>query len=166
VHVPYNTFQTKDGHIIIACIGDAFFERFLAVVERPELRKPEYLKQPARYADKALIEKVINEELIQQSSAYWLAKLHAARVPCGPVNDFGEALADPQVLARHMVVDVPLPDGGSVRMPGVPMKFSGASEPSFDAPPTLGEDTQSVLADLLGYNSARIDALRLTRVIQ
>ena len=65
-----------------------------------------------------------------------------------------------------MVVDVPLPDGGSVRMPGVPMKFSGASEPSFDAPPTLGEDTQSVLADLLGYNSARIDALRLTRVIQ
>ncbi|MFT4507801.1 CaiB/BaiF CoA transferase family protein [Caballeronia sp. 15711] len=166
VHVPYNTFPTKDGYIIIACIGDAFFERFLAVVERPELRKPEYLKQPARYADKALIEKVINEELIQQTSAYWLAKLHAARVPCGPVNNFGEALADPQVLARHMVVDVPLPDGGSVRMPGVPMKFSGAGEPSFNAPPTLGEDTQSVLGDLLGYNAARIDGLRLTRAIQ
>jgi len=166
VHVPYNTFQTKDGHIIIACIGDAFFERFLAVVKRPELRKPEYLEQPARYADRALIEQVINEELIQQTSAYWLERLHAARVPCGPVNDFSQALTDTQVLARDMVVEVPLPGGGSLRMPGVPMKFSGSSEPSFDAPPTLGQDTQAVLADLLDYDSLRIDALRLNRVIQ
>lgn len=166
VHVPYNTFQTQDGHIIIACIGDAFFERFLTVVDRPELRKPEYLLQPARFADKELIEQVINEELIQHTSEYWLTKLQAARVPCGPVNDFAEALSDTQVLARDMVVDVPLPGGGSLRMPGVPMKFSGSSGPHFGAPPTLGRDTQSVLADLLHYDSAQIDALRLSRVIQ
>jgi crotonobetainyl-CoA:carnitine CoA-transferase CaiB-like acyl-CoA transferase len=160
VHVPYNTYATQDGYIIIACIGDAFFERFLNVIERVELRKPEYLDQPARFADKALIEAVINEELVQQTSAYWLDKLRAARVPCGPVNDFAQALADPQVLARDMVVEVPLGGGGTVRMPGVPMKFSGSATPAFRAPPTLGRDTQSVLAELLGYDTARIEALR------
>lgn len=160
VHVPYNTFQTQDGHIIIACIGDAFFERFLNVVTRPELQKPEYLKQPARYADRLLIENIIHEELTQQSSAYWLKKLRAARVPCGPVNDFAQALTDSQVLARDMVVNVPLPGGSSVRMPGIPMKFSESGTPEFKTPPTLGRDTQAVLADLLGYDAERIEGLR------
>jgi crotonobetainyl-CoA:carnitine CoA-transferase CaiB-like acyl-CoA transferase len=166
VHVPYNTFQTKDGHIIIACIGDSFFERFLAVVERPELRKPEYLKQPARYADRVLIEGIIHEELMQHSSAYWIERLRAARVPCGPVNDFAQALSDTQVLARDMVVEVPLSGGGSVRMPGTPMKFSDSGTPEFKAPPTLGHDTDAVLAGLLGYGAARIDALREERAVQ
>lgn len=160
VHVPYNTFQTKDGHIIIACIGDAFFERFLNVVTRHELQKPEYLKQPARYADRLLIENVIHEELTQQTSDYWLEKLRAARVPCGPVNDFAQALTDSQVLARDMVVNVPLPGGGSVSMPGIPMKFSESGTPEFKTPPTLGRDTQAVLADLLGYDAERIEGLR------
>lgn len=165
VHVPYNTFQTQDGHIIIACIGDAFFERFLTVVTRPELREPAYLKQPARYADRLLIENIIHEELTQQTSAYWLDKLRAARVPCGPVNDFAQALSDTQVLARDMVVSVPLPGGSSVRMPGVPMKFSDAGQPDFKTPPTLGRDTNAVLANLLGYDAARIDRLRAEQAV-
>ena len=165
VHVPYNTYATKDGHIIIACIGDSFFERFLAVVERPELRKPEYLKQPARYADRVMIEGVINEELIQHDSAYWLNKLRAARVPCSPVNDFQQALSDPQVLARDMVVEVPMSGGGSVRMPGVPMKFSESARPPFLAPPTLGRDTHAVMTELLGYDESRIENLHQEKAI-
>jgi crotonobetainyl-CoA:carnitine CoA-transferase CaiB-like acyl-CoA transferase len=165
VHVPYNTFPTQDGHIIIACIGDAFFERFLAVVDREELRAPKYLKQPARYADRLLIENVIHEELILHPSAYWLDKLRAARVPCGPVNDFAQALNDRQVLARDMVVEVPLPGGDTVRMPGIPMKFSESGPTAFKAPPLLGHDTQAVLANLLGYDPARISSLRESRAI-
>ncbi|MBU1360717.1 MAG: CoA transferase [Gammaproteobacteria bacterium] len=160
VHVPYNTFRTADGYIIIACIGDAFFERFLSVVERPELRKPEYLKQPARFAAREAIEAVINEELMQQPSAHWLAKLRAARVPCGPVNDFEQALNDPQVLARGMVVEVPLQAGGSVRMPGNPMKFSDFDDERFTAPPTAGQQTEQVLKELLGYDAERVAALK------
>ena len=110
------------------------------------LRKPEYLLQPARYADRVLIEKVIHEELAQQTSAYWIEKLRAARVPCGPVNDFAQALSDTQVLARDMVVEVPLAGGGSVRMPGTPMKFSGSAMPEFQTPPPLGHDTDAVLS--------------------
>jgi crotonobetainyl-CoA:carnitine CoA-transferase CaiB-like acyl-CoA transferase len=160
VHVPYNVFKTADEHIIIACLGDAFFERFLSVVDRAELREPRYLKQPARFADRVRIDAIINEELGTDTAAHWLEKLRAARIPCGPVNDFEQALNDPQVLARAMVVEVPLPSGERVRMPGVPMKFSEADAPTFGVPPTLGRDTETVLADLLGYDAARIAALR------
>ena len=65
-----------------------------------------------------------------------------------------------------MVVDVPLPGGTSVPMPGIPMKFSDAATPKFNTPPTLGRDTRSVLAELLGYDAAKIDALREARTIQ
>ncbi len=166
VHVPYNTFQTQDGHIVIACIGDAFFERFRKVVPRAELQKPEYLDQPARYADRLFIEGVIHEELVQHTSAYWLDKLSAARIPCGPVNDFAQALGDPQIVARDMVIDVALDGGGQVRMPGVPMKFSGSSAASFTAPPSLGRDTRAVLGDVLGYDAGRIAGLQRDKIIQ
>lgn len=165
VHVPYNTYRTRDGFIIIACIGDAFFERFLAVIDRPELKKPDYLKQPGRHADKDRIDAIINEELGRDTSANWLKRLSDARIPCGPVNDFAQALSDPQVVARDMVVEVPLPGGGSVRMPGVPMKFSDSGAPSFTSPPRLGEHTQAVLGELLGYDAARIEALTQERVV-
>jgi crotonobetainyl-CoA:carnitine CoA-transferase CaiB-like acyl-CoA transferase len=166
VHVPYNTYATADGHIVIACIGDAFFDRFRAVVPRPELQKPEYLKQPNRLAAQALIDAVVSEEMRLHTTAYWLNTLQDARIPCGPVNDFQQALADPQIRAREMVVNVALDGGGEVPMPGMPMKFSGAPAPSFTPPPALGRDTDAVLADLLGYDAERIAALRLGRAVQ
>jgi crotonobetainyl-CoA:carnitine CoA-transferase CaiB-like acyl-CoA transferase len=166
VHVPYNTFATRDGHVIIACIGDAFYERFLKVVPHPELLRPEYLKQPVRYAAREKIDAIINDELGKNTSAYWLAKLREARIPCGPVNDFAQALSDPQIVARDMVVEVPLPGGTRVPMPGIPMKFSDAATPEFKTPPTLGRDTRSVLGELLGYDAAKIDSLREARAIQ
>lgn len=165
VHVPYNTYRTSDGHVIVACIGDAFFERFLTVVDHPELKKPEYLRQPARLADKALIDGLINEVFVTQNSAYWLEKLRAARVPCGPVNDFAQALNDPQVVARDMVIEVPLPTGGTVRMPGNPIKLSDAEPVSYTAPPRLGEHTIPVLTGLLGYDDKRLAELRAAGAI-
>lgn len=167
VHVPYNTYRTQDGYIIVACIGDAFYERLLGVFEHPELHRPEYLKQPARLAAKERIDAILGEAIFGKPSAEWLRILRAARVPCGPVNDFAQALNDPQVQARDMVVVVPLPSGGSVRMPGNPVKLSDkAGQPDrFTAPPLLGEQTDGVLAGLLAYPPERIAALRASRAI-
>jgi len=160
VHVPYNTYPTRDGHIIIACIGDAFFERFLSVIDHPELRAPEYLKQPGRFADKARIDAIIANELQAESSAYWLGRLRQARIPCGPVNDFAHALAEPQVEYRDMIVEVPLRTGGTVRMPGNPVKLSGVAPAAYTCPPALGEHTMTVLRDVLGYNDEQVARLR------
>lgn len=165
VHVPYNTYRTQTGYIIIACIGDAFYEKFLEVIPRPELRQERYRAQPGRYADRALIDRIIQEELDTNTSEHWLAKLRAARIPCAPVNDFAQALADPQVRARGMVVDVELQNGDTIQMPGNPVKLSDAGPERYGAPPRLGEHTDAVLGDFLGYDGARIARLRADRVV-
>lgn len=165
VHVPYNTFRTSDGHIVIACIGDAFFERFISVIPLPGLLKPEYLKQPARYADREHIDRLINEELSTNTTEYWLELLRSARIPCGPVNDFSQALNSEQVQVRDMVVEVELNTGEKVRMPGNPMKFSASRQSAMTAPPELGRDTGSVLSDMLGYDAGRLETLRASKAI-
>jgi crotonobetainyl-CoA:carnitine CoA-transferase CaiB-like acyl-CoA transferase len=166
VHVPYNTYRTATNHIIIACIGDAFFEQLLVVVSRSELRDERYRHQPARLADKDLIDRIIEEELLTDTAEHWLEKLRAARIPCAPVNNFAQALDDPQVKARNMVVDVTLQSGEVVQMPGNPIKFSDSAVESFSAPPLLGEHTDAVLRDLLHYSGERMSELRKTGAIQ
>ena len=166
VHVPYNTYKTKDGYIVIACIGDSFYERFRHTIPRAELQNEEYLKQPIRYANREIIESIINEELIKHSSEYWLTKFNVARVPCSPVNNFAEALKDPQILARDMVVNVPLESGEVIPMPGIPMKFSESQPEGFTSPPSLGRDTNSVLNEFLGYGFDKLESLRKSKIIQ
>lgn len=164
VHVPYNTYRTADGWIIVACLGDAFFERLLDVLPHPGLRDPSFRTQPGRLAAQARIDAMVGEQLAGAPTAHWLQRLGDARVPCGPVNDFAQALADPVVRARDMVVEVPLRSGERLCMPGNPVKLheaDGSVEPSaFTHPPTLGEHTDAVLASLLGYPPERIAALR------
>ncbi len=161
VHVPYNSYPTADGHVIIACIGDPFFERFVEFIDLPALRKPEYREQPVRLAAKAEIDALVSAALRQQPTAHWLERLREARIPCGPVNNFEQALNDAQVLARDMVVEVPLKSGASVRMPGNPIKLSGADKArAFTRPPALGENTRQVLGEFVGYTPAQLEALQ------
>lgn len=165
VHVPYNSFPTADGHVIVACIGDAFFERFANFMRLPELDKPEYKQQPARFAAREAINAAISDALRKQPTAYWLEQLRAARIPCAPVNNFAQALGNAQVLARNMVVPVQLPSGSTVRLPGNPVKLSDSPEHAFSAPPSLGEHTSAVLRQLVGYSEQEIDALRSSGAI-
>ena len=113
-----------------------------------------------RFAAKAEIDALVSAQMRQHTTEHWLKVLNAARIPCGPVNNFAQALSDPQVLARDMVVDVAMPDGETLRMPGNPVKLSGAKDAAFSAPPQLGAQTQAVLGDLLGYDAGKLEALR------
>lgn len=165
VHVPYNSYPTADGHIIVACIGDPFFERFVEFIDLPQLRKPEYKQQPVRFAVKDDIDALIGEAFSKQSTAYWLERLREARIPCGPVNNFEQALADTQVQARDMVVPVTLKTGEVIRMPGNPVKLSEAQPTTFSCPPSLGENTQQILGDVVGYSPEKLAELKAAGVI-
>ncbi|RYX90161.1 MAG: CoA transferase [Comamonadaceae bacterium] len=160
VHVPYNSYPTQDGHVIVACIGDGFFERFVEFIDLPSLRKPEYVQQPVRFAAKGEIDGIIADEFRKQPTAYWLERLRAARIPCGPVNNMQQAFADPQVVARAMKAEITLPGGEKVCMPGNPVKLSAAGPQAYTAPPVLGQETQRVLGDMLGYSPERMESLR------
>ncbi len=165
VHVPYNAYPTADGHIVVACIGDPFFERFAAFADIPELLDPALRQQPVRFAARARIDALIAEKFKTRDTAHWQAELERARIPCGPVNNFAQALADPQVLARDMVVPVALRSGETIRMPGNPVKLSAAEAQAPTAPPALGENTAQVLQGLLGYPAERLATLRASGAI-
>jgi crotonobetainyl-CoA:carnitine CoA-transferase CaiB-like acyl-CoA transferase len=164
VHVPYNCYPTADGHVIVACIGDPFFERFATFIGIPELMNPELKNQPARFAFKDRIDALVAEKFRSRPTGEWLALLQEARIPCGPVNDFRQALGDAQVRARDMVVDVPLADGTTVPMPGNPIKLSAAQPTSFGPPPELGAHTDEVLGGI-GYGADRLAQLRGAAVV-
>jgi crotonobetainyl-CoA:carnitine CoA-transferase CaiB-like acyl-CoA transferase len=165
VHVPYNVYPTSDGYVVVACIGDAFFDRFVQMLPLPELLAPEYARQPARLRDKGRIDAAISQAFRECSTQHWLDQLKEARIPCAPLNNFAQALSDPQVVAREMVQTVRLESGQEVGMPGVPMKFSGTGDLYFTPPPTLGRDSQDVLEHFLGYDTERIAELRRTNAV-
>lgn len=160
VHVPYNTFRTADGFIVIAVITDNFWQNLKQVLSCREFADEQYDTQPGRWAGREMIEARMNEMLCKNTSAYWLEQLEAKRIPCAPVNSFSQALSDPQVLHRQMVVELKHPDGKSTKGPGNPIKLSRNNEESFTAAPHVGQQTEQVLCDLLGYDRAAIEVLK------
>ena len=149
VHVPYNTFKTKTDMIVIACVGDQFWPPLLDLLEDEELRDSRFEFAPSRLKEKAYIEERINNVLINERAGYWLEKLENARIPCARVNNVSQAMSDPQIIARNMVVDLKHPLKGSAQVPGNPIKLSETNEDSYSPPPLLGAHNDEVLKEWL-----------------
>lgn len=165
VHVPYNTFPTADGYIIIAVITDGFWVNLMELLDLPELDTEENKGQPGRWRNQALINQRLSDVFQTDSQAYWIEQLRAARIPCAPVNNFPQALAETQVLARQMVIEVAHPEGGTIKMPGNPVKLSDTHEETYSPPPLLGQHTDDILQDVLGLSAAEIANLRADGVV-
>jgi crotonobetainyl-CoA:carnitine CoA-transferase CaiB-like acyl-CoA transferase len=166
VHMPYNTFLTKDFPIVIAAVGDQFWVRLLKIFTNTGLQDAKYATALERQKDKGKIEKIMQDELIKEKSAYWLDLLEKESVPCARVNNIEQAINDEQVQHRNMLVDVPHPKGGSVKIPGNPIKLSEVTTEEFLAPPLLGEHTKEVLTDWLGYSNEDLESLDAQQVIE
>ncbi len=156
VHVPYNTFRTQTRYLIVAVLTDEIWRRLADLLDDPALAAPVYDTQPGRLAHKTDLEARVQTILERQTCEHWLAALEVRRIPCAPVNDFEHVFTDPQVIARSMTVDVPLPDGSTVRQPGNPVKLSQTFEDTYAPPPQLGQHTAAVLHSLLGLEDAEI----------
>lgn len=165
VHAPYDTFRCSDGFIVIAVITDIFWHNLKKVVACPEFDDAGFDVTSGRWQGREFISRRLNEILGQNTCAHWLAKLEEHRIPCSPVNSFSQALSDPQVLHRNMVVDLHHPDGSSTRGPGNPIKLSRTSEESFSAAPLLGSDTDYVMTELLQMTVEDVQSLRAQGVI-
>ena len=160
VHVPYNSYATADGFIIIAVITDNFWQNLKPVVQVPEFDDPKYDGQPGRFADKDFIDGRLAEVFATDTTDAWLQKLEAQRIPCAPINNLERALNDPQVLHRNMVVEITHPNGKKTKAPGNPIKLSRTHEDSFSPAPYVGQHTDEVLSELCGYTQADLDALK------
>tara|TARA_Y100001935_G_scaffold249733_1_gene248772 strand:- start:1785 stop:3005 length:1221 start_codon:yes stop_codon:yes gene_type:complete len=166
VHMPYNTFRTKDFPIVIAAVGDQFWPRLLKIFKDPELKKSEFEKAFERQKNKEKIERILQKELLNESSEYWLNELEKESVPCARVNNLEQAMNDEQIQYRNMLVDVIHPEGGSVKVPGNPIKLSSVENEQFSSPPLLGEHTEEVLQKWLNFSDEKLIELDEQQVIE
>ena len=165
IAAPYGLFPTRDGEIAIAPPDDAFFGRLADALGMPALKSdPLYATQQARVANRSRINAIVGGKLAVSTTDYWVETLNAAGVPCGPVNTIEKVFQDPQILAQDMVIDVPHPGHGIVRMLGFPMKLSETPCRVRRPAPGLGEHSDSILAEL-GYTGAERAAFRAAGVI-
>ena len=168
--VPYEAFDTADGHIILGVGTDRQFARFCDVAGCKELaREPRFRTNPQRVAHRAALIPLIAARLRTRKSADWLSALGASGVPCGPINNLAQVFDDPQVRSRGLRVDIPDSTLGPQRatrpppaLPGVasPMRFSKTPVRYERPPPRLGEHTTEVLRDSLGMTDVEIARAR------
>ncbi len=156
---PYQAFPTADGWINVGGANQSNWERIAKVIGRPELAQdPRFLANSDRMRNLEALTPLLSERLRTRSSAEWIRDFEAAGVPVGPVNRIGDMLADPQVKAREMVVEVEHPRAGRMNALGLPIKFSDTPGAVTRAAPLLGQHTREVLAGL-GYSEAQVERL-------
>jgi crotonobetainyl-CoA:carnitine CoA-transferase CaiB-like acyl-CoA transferase len=162
--VPAQNFRTRDGWLVIFCNKEKFWEQLVEAVELPEIRRDvRFATFPDRLAHKDALLAILRPRFLARTTAEWLERLRG-RVPCAPVNGVREALADEQVRAREMIIEVKHSRFGTIREVAAPIKTDGAIT-SPDPAPRLGQHTHEILRDLLRYPDQRIAALRACRVI-
>jgi CoA:oxalate CoA-transferase len=145
---PFQVYTTADSYIVIAAGNDHLFAILARALERPDLlTNPNYRSNALRRAHVDDLEHDMEATLRQHTTRQWLAILHLAGVPCGPVNTVADVANDPQVAARNMILSIADPVIGTLKVAGNPIKLSGVAEPTgHAAPPEVDADRQAILA--------------------
>ena len=162
--VPAQNFPTRDGWIVIFCNKDKFWRDLVETLGAPELAEDARFRTFAdRFAHKDALIPALQARFAARTTEEWLERLRG-RVPCAPVNDVRQALADPQVTARDMIVEVEHPDFGPLKEVRSPVRTEGEIRHPARAP-KLGEHTDQILREILSYSDSTIARLRDTGVI-
>ena len=164
--VPYQTFACADGYIIVATGNDGQYQKFVEVGGRPDLATHErYATNPLRVQNRDELVPILAAMVKSQPRDWWIERLEAVGVPCGPINDLHDVFQNPQVQARGMVVEAPHPTAGKVKLVRNPMRLSASPAETQMAPPLLGQHTEQVLREVLGRSDAEIAALRAKNIL-
>jgi len=165
VSAPSEVFDTSDGHIIAGAGNNGQFKALMETLGRPELvQDPRFDSNVKRLRNRRALYELIEALTVAHDTAYWIERLNAAGIPCGPINEFPAVFADPQVIHRGIKREVMHGRGVSVPMLKSPLNLSAAPV-DYRAAPMLGADTEAVLHSLLKLSDAEIDGLREQQVV-
>ncbi|WP_374467671.1 CaiB/BaiF CoA transferase family protein [Ferrovibrio sp.] len=164
--VPYQSFPTSDGHVIIAVGNDGQFAKLAEELGHPEwMQDPRFASNIERLNNRALVVAAIEAETSKRSMADLIAALEKRAVPCGPINTVDKVFADPHVQARGLQKTVPHSQQGEVPSVASPLRLSDSPVAYDRGPPLLGEHTDAVLKDMLGFDEAKLESLRKAKAI-
>ena len=162
---PYDAFEASDGELFLAVGNDDQFQRFCRAAGLQQLlTDPRFASNPLRVTNEPKLKEIVGPVIRARTRLDWIRDLAAAGVPCGAVRSVPEALSDPQVTARRMIEAVEHAVLGSIKVLGTPIKLSDTSAAVRTAPPTLGQHTDAVLAEL-GLSVSEIADLRAQLVV-
>ena len=163
---PYQVFPTRDGHIVLSVANDPTFRRFCEAFSLTHLLEdPRFVTNAARVANRQLVTDTLAPVMLQHPTNWWIEKLEALKIGCGPINKLSQVFEDPQVIARNMVLEMAHSSGERVKVIANPVKLSETPADYRIAPPLLGEHTDAVLSERLGLDAAALTELREKKVI-
>jgi crotonobetainyl-CoA:carnitine CoA-transferase CaiB-like acyl-CoA transferase len=163
--VPYETFATSDGEIVIAVGSERQWPRFCAAIGAPELADdPRFATNGDRVTARSILRPLIAERMVARSTEAWLGVLTTADIPCGAVTDVLTAFQSPEARARSMLVEVEHPAFGVLRQVGIPIEFGSTPGAVRTAPPLLGQHSDEVLT-MLGIGPEELERLRTEGVV-
>ena len=166
--VPYKVFATSNGHVILAVGNNRQFDDWCTVANADELKSdPRYASNPLRIANRETLYDIMPVFMKRKTTEEWLVELGELKVPCSPVNNIEQVFEDPHVKYRGMRIEMDHPTAGSGKVPliGNPVKMSSTPPQYRLAPPTLGQHSDEVLRELLGFDEKQIQKLKNEKTI-
>lgn len=164
--VPYQSFQTADSFLVLGAASEAIWKRLCPALGRGELADdPRFAKNADRVEHRQELVALLGEIFLTRTTAAWVAALTEADVPCAPVQTIDQVFAAPQVLHRDMLVEIDHPTAGTVRLAGIPVKFSATPASVRLPPPLLGQHSEDVLSSWLGMSIEEIEQLKRKSVL-
>ena len=164
--VPYQTFKTADGAVILACGNDNLFNKFCEAAGCAHLLKdPHFATNSERVKNRVEVTRVLNEIFEKRSTQAWVKLLNDAGVANGPINTIAEVFKEPQVIARGLKIELPHAVAGKVTLVASPMRFSETPIKHEIPPPAVGQHTDEILRGVLKKSDAEIAALRSGGVV-
>ncbi len=166
--VPYQVFQTSDSFFVLTVGNEIQFRKFCEFAGAPELPEdPRFKTNTDRVKNRKILAPMLNELTQRNSTQFWLEGLEKLQVPCGPVNTIKDVFDDPQIQHREMEISMPHPlsGKGDVSLIGSPVKMSATPVSYRHAPPTLGQHTNEILAEMLGMDEEEYKELAQKGVV-
>ena len=162
---PFSSFETLDGMINIAVGNDGIWKKFCKAIERADIcEDPRFANNPSRVKNIDQLMEIIGVQLKKKTSKEWLGTFEALDIPSGKINNVADLFEDEQIKAREMIVEV-THRNGTVKMPGVPIKFSETPASISGPAPLLGEHNEEIYSGMLGISLEEIEELHEKGVI-